>query len=139
VVDEENSVNQDDLMAELHRRVAAKKAAGLYSVDALVSDRGPDREPFDADTLVRLQELSSVYPDLAVARSTKPIVGRAVSGAKAGAVRVTKQPLLDLASRTTAFNMLLLSYVTTLAQEIEVLRSRVEDLERSDVGADSPG
>lgn len=131
-------MEQDDFMEELRRRVAAKKAAGLYSVDALVTDRGPDLAPFGADTLVRLQELSSVYPDLTVARSTKPVVGRAVSGAKAGVVRVTKQPLLDLASRATAFNMLLLSYVTTLAQEVEVLRSRVEELERDDTGADSP-
>jgi hypothetical protein len=126
-------------MEELRRRVAAKKAAGLYSVDALVTDRGPDIEPFDTDALVRLQELSSVYPDLSVARSTKPVVGRAVSGAKAGVVRVTKQPLLDLASRATAFNLLLLSYVTTLAQEVEVLRHRLEDLEREEARTDSTG
>ncbi len=126
-------------MEELRRRVAAKKAAGMYSVDALVTDRGPDIEPFDSDTLVRLQELSSVYPDLSVARSTKPVVGRAVSGAKAGVVRVTKQPLLDLASRATAFNLLLLSYVTTLAQEVEMLRRRVEDLESAEADPDSSG
>ena len=126
-------------MEELRRRVAAKKAAGMYSVDALVTDRGPDIEPFDSDTLVRLQELSSVYPDLSVARSTKPVVGRAVSGAKAGVVRVTKQPLLDLASRATAFNLLLLSYVTTLAQEVEVLRRRVEDLESAKADPNSTG
>lgn len=130
-------MEQEELMQELRRRVAVKKAAGLYSVDALITDRGPDLEPFDADTLVRLQELSSVYPDLGVARSTKPVVGRIVSGAKAGVVRVTQQPLLDLASRATAFNLLLLSYLTTLAQEVEVLTRRIEDLERHGSGPES--
>lgn len=124
-------------MEELHRRVAAKKTAGLYTVDALVTDRGPGISPFDADTLAQLQDLVDVYPDLAVARSTKPVVGRVVSGAKAGAVRVTRQPLLDLASRATVFNSLLLSYVTTLAQEVELLRQRIGELEATS-GGDGP-
>ncbi len=119
----------DRLMAELRARVAEKKAQGLYSVDALADADVSGPEPLDSEALARLHALADTTPDLGAARSTAPVIGSVVSAVKAGLVRGTQQPLLDLAGRTTAFNAMLLHYVTELSQELMRLRERVHELE----------
>ena len=116
------------LMAELERRVAAKRAAGLYSIDALATYRSPAVEPFLADDIADVARLAEVAPDLGLAVSTKAGVGRAVGVVKQQMVRATSQPLLDLADRTSAFNLALLSLVTEMAQEITALKTEITAL-----------
>lgn len=116
------------LMAELEARVAAKKAAGLYSVDALAAPAPHDGEPLNVDDLVEVAKLAELEIDLQVARSTKRHVGKAVTQMKGGLVRATSQPLQDLADRGTAFNLALLSYVTVLSQEVARLTNELEGL-----------
>lgn len=117
------------LMAEIEARVAEKRAAGLYSVDALAADRPTQREPYMADDLVEVSKLAEIQPNLGLTASTKPAVGKAVGKVKEGMVRATSQPLLDLADRTTAFNVALLAYVSELAQEVAALRARVAQID----------
>ena len=115
-----------DLMAELERRVAEKRAAGLYSIDAL-ADRNPSRsEPFHADDLDEIAGLAELTPRLGLAASTRRgAIGKTVGRAKSGLSRATSQPLLDLADQSTAFNTALLAYVIELAQEVADLRTEV--------------
>lgn len=118
-------------MDELHRRVAEKKAQGLYSIDALSDEIRPGPEPVDADGLARLERLVDVAPDPSVVRSTKPVIGGAVTGAKHVLVRATRQPVDDLACRATTFNGLLLHHLAGLAREVALLQARVDELERA--------
>jgi hypothetical protein len=118
-----------DLMEQLERRVAEKRAAGVYSVDALANRRASGSEPYLVDDLIEVSRLAEVTPDLELAASTKPgAVGKAFGKAKHGLTRATSQPLLDLADRSTAFNTALLAYITELAQEIVALRAEVDRL-----------
>ena len=118
-----------DLMATIRARVAVRKAQGLYSVDGLRAPEGRDIEPFHVQDLVWLEEVAEIAPDMGLVQSTKPGVGMAVGKAKAALTKATSQPLLDLAVRQSQFNAALLAYITELAQEIEVLRARVAELE----------
>ena len=68
-------IDVDALMADLRRRVADKKARGLYTVDALVSDAAETIEPWGLEDLERLRALSVQRVDLAGTASTKPVVG----------------------------------------------------------------
>jgi len=118
-----------DLMDELERRVAEKRAAGLYSVDALATRRASTTEPYLVDDLIEVANLAEITPNLGTTASTRPgAIGKAVGKAKHGLTRATSQPLLDLADRSTAFNTALLAYVTELAQEISDLRAEVDRL-----------
>ncbi len=118
-----------DLMATIRARVAERQAQGLYSVDALSAPDGRDVEPFQVQDLVWLEEVAEITPDMGLIRSTKPGVGIVVGKAKSALTRATSQPLLDLAVRQSQFNAALLAYLTDLAQEVEVLRGRIDDLE----------
>jgi hypothetical protein len=119
----------EDLMEELERRVAEKRAAGLYSVDALAQRRASGTEPYLVDDLIEVSRLAEIRPDIGLASSTKPgVVGKAVGKAKHGLTRATSQPLLDLADRSTSFNTALLAYITELAQEVADLRGEVDRL-----------
>lgn len=118
-----------DLMAELERRVAEKRAAGLYSIDALFDGRQSHADPFRADEIVELARLAEVTPDMGLAISTKPGVGKAVGVVKQQMVRATSQPLMDLADRTSAFNLALLSLITEMAQELTALRAQLSALQ----------
>ena len=118
-----------DLMAEIRGRVAAKKAAGLYSVDGFALPDGRDEEPFRVDELIMLDEVATITPDMSLVRSTKPGIGGAVGKAKGALVRATSQPVLDLAVRQSQFNAALLSYLVDLAQEVTALRARIALLE----------
>lgn len=124
-----SSNEAQNLMKELERRVAEKRAAGLYSIDALSGRRASGTEPYLVDDLIEVSRLAEITPDMGLAASTKPgAVGKAVGKAKHGLTRATSQPLLDLADRSTAFNTALLAYITELAQEIAALRSEVDRL-----------
>lgn len=122
------------LMGEVRRRVAEKKAAGLYTVDSLFDEGSNTTEPFHAEDLADIAKLAAIEPNLALARSTKPGVGQVVGKAKSGLVRATSQPLLDLADRSTSFNLALLGYVTEMAQELATLRAEVDRLRGVDDG-----
>lgn len=124
----ERNADVDALMTEIRRRVADKKAAGLYSVDALFEGTPTDREPFRAEDLAELAKLASIETNLRLARSTKPGIGQAVGKAKAGLVKATSQPLIDVADKATGFNMALLGYVVQMAQELALLRDEVQRL-----------
>lgn len=119
----------DDLLAVIRARVAEKQAAGLYSLDGLVSDDARDIEPFHLQEILWLEEVAEITPDMGLVQSTKPGIGQVVGKAKGALTRATSQPLLDLAVRQSQFNAALLTYLTLLGQEVEVLRARVADLE----------
>ena len=126
---ESNDGEVADLMATIRARVAVRKAQGLYSVDGLRAPKGRDVEPFHVKDLVWLEEVAEIAPDMTLVQSTKPGVGMAVGKAKAALTKATSQPLLDLAVRQSQFNAALLAYITELAQEVEVLRARVAEVE----------
>jgi hypothetical protein len=117
-----------ELMREIEERVARKRAAGLYSVEALQGSNARDDEPFLPDELVEVAKVAEITVDVGVTASTKPGVGKAVGKVKEGLVRATSQPLRDVADRSTAFNLALLSYVTQLSQEVVALRAEVKAL-----------
>ena len=124
----------DALMAEVQRRVAEKKASGLYSVDALAEPAGNTGvEPYNAVDLAEVARLVDVMPNFQLARSTKRGVGGLVSKLKSLLSRATSQPLIGMGDQQSRFNATLLSYVSELAQEVAVLRAQVDDL-RSDRG-----
>jgi len=120
------------LMDEIEERVARKRAAGLYSVDALQTPNSRAEEPFLPDELVEVAKVAEIQVNLGLAGSTKPGVGKAVGKVKEGLVRATSQPLRDVADRSTAFNLALLSYVTQLSQEVVALRAEVDALREAD-------
>ena len=114
-------------MDDLRRRVAEKKAKGLYGVDALMeASVEDDGEPFGLDDLERLRTLAVQHVDIQVAASDKPLVGGAISKIKRLLVRGTSQPVYGLSAQATAFNGALLSYVSALAREVSALRRDVD-------------
>lgn len=121
--------NVDDLLATIRERVAAKQAEGLYTLDGLTGPEGRDVQPFRLQELLWLDEVAEVTPDMGLVQSTKPGVGAVVGKAKGALTRATSQPLLDLAVRQSQFNAALLTYLTMLGQEVEVLKARVAELE----------
>ena len=112
----------DALMEDLRRRVAEKKARGLYGVDALMEASTEDAgDPFGLDELERLRELAVQRVDIAVTASTKPVVGGVVSRLKQLLVRGTSQPIYGLSAQATAFNAALIGYLSSLAREVSAL------------------
>ncbi len=128
-----------ELMREIEERVSRKRAAGLYSVDALQSQNARADEPFLPDELVEIAKIAEIPVNTGLVTSTKPGVGKAVGKVKEGLVRATSQPLRDVADRSTAFNMALLSYVTQLSQEVMALRAEVEALREASGGTPTRG
>ncbi len=108
-------------MEGLRRRVAEKKAQGLYGVDALMADSTEGDEPFGMDELEKLRELAVQRVELEVTTSTKPVVGGVVSKVKRLLVRGASQPMYGMSARSTAFNAALLAYLATLAREVSAL------------------
>lgn len=124
------------LMEDLRRRVADKKARGLYGVDALMTDAVENGgEPFGLDELERLRELAVQRVELDTASSTKPVVGGAISRVKRLLVRGASQPMYSLSAQATAFNGALLAYLSSLAREVASLERQVragrEEAERT--------
>lgn len=119
----------DALMEEVRRRVAEKKASGLYSLDALVDMTGhPGVEPFGAAGLAEVARRVDVMPDFQLARSTKRGVGGVVSRVKTMLSRATSQPLIGMGDQQSRFNATLLSYLSELGQEVATLRAEVDEL-----------
>ncbi|MFZ4756447.1 MAG: hypothetical protein ACOYL4_10635, partial [Miltoncostaeaceae bacterium] len=82
------------LMAQLHERVATKRAAGLYAVDDLQQPLATEREPFLAEQLAAVAGLAEISPNLHSIGSTRRGIGGIVGKAKATLVRATSQPLI---------------------------------------------
>ena len=138
--DRADVLDVEALMEDLRRRVAEKKAQGLYGVDALMEASTEDAgEPFGLDELERLRELAVQRVDLEVAPSTKPVVGGAVSRLKRLLVRGTSQPVYGLSAQTTAFNGALLAYLAALAREVGALerQARAERTAAEDARAEA--
>lgn len=113
-------------MGDLRRRVAEKKAKGLYGVDALMAaSTEDDGEPFGLEDLERLRNLAVQRVQIDTAASTKPLVGGAVSRIKRLLVRGASQPMYGMSAQATAFNGALLSYLSSLAREVSVLERQV--------------
>ena len=116
-------------MDEVRRRVAEKKAAGLYSLDAMAEPSPTSGvEPYGAADLAEVARHVDVMPDFQLAQSTKRGVGTVVTKVKSGLSRATSQPLIGMGDQQSRFNAMLLSYVSELAQEVAVLRAEVEAL-----------
>ena len=119
-------VDVEAIMGDLRRRVAEKKAKGLYGVDALMtSSTEDDGEPFGLDDLERLRDLAVQRVQIDTAASTKPLVGGAVSRLKRLLVRGASQPMYGMSAQATAFNGALLAYLSSLAREVSVLERQV--------------
>ncbi len=116
------------LMDELARRVDEKRAAGLYAVDDMQQPSSDPREPFLAEELAHVADLAEIAPNLEGVGSTRAGVGVAVGKAKSVLARATSQPLIGVADQTTAFNSVLISYISQLAQEVAALREQVDRL-----------
>ncbi len=119
-------IDVDALMADLRRRVAEKKARGLYTVDALVVDAAETVEPWRQEDLERLRALSVLRVDLTGTASTKPVIGGLVGWFKRRLARSTSGPLYGLAAQENAFHAPLLAYLSQLAREVTELGHRVE-------------
>ena len=116
------------LMDEVRRRVAEKRAAGLYAIDAIASDRGRVNAPYRADDLADVSRMADIYPNFSLAKSTKPGIGSLVSKTKGALSRATSQPLIGVADQTSGFNNALVGYIAELAQEVAALRDEVDRL-----------
>ncbi len=114
-------------MGDLRRRVAEKKARGLYSVDALMTEPASRDEPFAAEDLERVRSQAVLHYDVDVGPSTKPVVGKAVSRVKRLLVRGVSQPGYDLTAQANAYNGALMGYLARLAREITALREAVRE------------
>lgn len=123
-------MEEGNLMETLRRRVAEKKARGLYSVDILATDARDPVEPLHVDDLIALESLASVIPDFTVQPSTKPVVGPVITRGKKAVSHVTRHPILDVALRTGKFNEALLVYVTRLSQDLAAVRTELANLQR---------
>lgn len=119
-----------EMMEELQRRVDAARAAGLYAVDDLREPVAAGREPFHAEELAQLGDLAEISPNLTGVGSTRRGVGMAVGRTKSVLARATSQPLIGVADQATAFNSVLVAYLSQLAQEVARLRERVAVLEQ---------
>ena len=121
------AANIDALIAALEERVAAKKKAGLYSLDEMAVLHSPT-EPFRAEELAELSVAAEITPDFRLAQSTKRGVGKVVGKTKSGLARATSQPLTNVADQATAFNLALLGYVSALSQEVADLRRDLDQI-----------
>ena len=120
-------IDVDALMADLRRRVAEKKARGLYTVDALVVDAAETVEPWRQEDLERLRALSVLRVDLAGDGLHQAGHRRRWSAwIKRRLARSTSGPLYGLAAQENAFHAPLLAYLSQLAREVTELGHRVE-------------
>lgn len=118
-----------ELMEELQRRVDANRAAGLYAVDDIREAASDPRMPYMAEELAQLGDLAEIAPNLQGVGSTRRGVGMAVGKTKSVLARATSQPLIGVADQATAFNSVLVAYLSQLAQEVARLRDEVARLE----------
>lgn len=126
----DETVDVDQLMSDLRLRVAEKKARGLYSVDALLTEPPAAEEPFGAEELEDIRQKAVLHYELAVNPSTKPVVGTVFTQAKRALVRGTSQPGFALARQANAFHASLLAYLARVARELREIRDEVGELRR---------
>ncbi len=127
-------IDVDALMADIRRRVAEKKARGLYSVDALAAAAVDETGPLGADELERLRDLAVQRVDLSTTASTKPVLGPLVGQVKRRLTRAVSQPLYAMAAHASTFNAGLIGYAARLGREAAALR-RDLDATRAEAGA----
>lgn len=127
-MERDSTADVEALMGEVRRRVAEKRASGLYAIDSIAQDRGRTNAPYRADDLADVARLADVYPDFSLVKSTKPGVGSVVGKMKSGLSRATSQPLLGVADQASGFNNALVGYIAELAQEVAALRAEVNTL-----------
>lgn len=113
-------------MGDLRRRVAEKKARGLYSVDALMTEPASRDEPFGAEELERVRSMAVLTYDVEVEPSTKPL-GAILTRVKRALVRGTSQPGYGLAAQANAYHGALLGYLARMAREITALQYAVRE------------
>ena len=123
--DSADVLDVDLLMEDLRRRVAEKKAQGLYGVDALMeASVEDDGEPFGLDDLERLRTLA-----VQQRRHRRRGLDQAARGRRALArssacwCAGASQPMYGMSAQSTAFNGALLAYLSTLAREVSALRA----------------
>lgn len=119
-------IDVDALMADIRRRVAEKKARGLYGVDALAAGSLDDTTPLAQDELERLRELAVQRVDLATTMSDKPLLGPALALVKHRLTRAVSQPLYAMAAHASLFNAAMLGYVARLGHEISAHRQELD-------------
>lgn len=120
-------------MADIRRRVAEKKAKGLYSVDALALGAADETAPLAQDELERTRDLAVQRVELAAPVTGPPVLGPLVAKVKYRLTRAVSQPLYAMTSQASSFNIALVGYVARLGREVAALRAEL-DSTRADAG-----
>ena len=110
-------IDVNRLMAEIRRRVAEKRAKGVYTVYALAANALDETAPLAPEELERLRDLAVQRVDFTTTASTKPLIGNAVRFVKYRLTRAVSQPLYALAAHQSQFNAGILGYAARTARE----------------------
>lgn len=119
-------IDVNRLMAEIRRRVAEKRAKGVYTVDALAANALDETAPLAPEELERLRDLAVQRVDFTTTASTKPLIGNAVRFVKYRLTRAVSQPLYALAAHSSQFNAGILGYAARTAREAAALRADLD-------------
>ena len=120
-------IDIDELMHDVRRRVAEKKARGEYTLDAVTLDA---IEALDGGLSGRIEELQSFAAqrvDLTPWPSRRPMVGPALERARLVLSRTLSRPLFGMAEQASAFNAALVASIATLTREVDELRRQVAE------------
>lgn len=126
----ESGIDLDRLMADLKRRVAARRMAGEY--DERLFDVPFDEDlPGGAGELVRLR--------METAYSSKPLVGRAITLGKRLQIRLLFHFLNDVVTQTNAALTTMRASLDAEERAREALEDRVRELETALAAARASG
>ena len=126
----EGGIDLDRLMADLKRRVAARREAGEY--DERLFDVPFDEDlPGGAGELVRLR--------METAYSSKPLVGRAITLGKRLQIRLLFHFLNDVVTQTNAALTTMRANLDAEERAREALEDRVRELETALAAARASG
>lgn len=116
-------IDIEALMRDLRRRVAEKKARGLYVTDAMARDamETPGEAGLGEDDLARIQDGAVVRQGLLVGASTRPVIGRFVERAKRFVVRASFDNVADVTAQQTRFNADVAHAVKVLAERLTAI------------------
>lgn len=114
-------IDPDALMADLRRRVAEKKARGLYQADALVSDVLDGASDPASDE--RLRASAVLRQSLEVPASTRPVVGAIIERIKGFVVRASFLNVQRVIDQQSQVNGDLIARIRLLGDELEALRA----------------
>lgn len=126
----ESGIDLDRLMADLKRRVAARRMAGEY--DERLFD-----VPFDEDLPGGVGEL--VRLRMETAYSSKPLVGRAITLGKRLQIRLLFHFLNDVVTQTNAALASMRANLDAEERAREALEDRVRELETALAAARASG